>query len=352
MAKRASTEPKQDAIEIPHPRQRYDLVGHETAERHTLSLYNAGRLPHALLITGAKGIGKATLAYRIARFLLTPAEKGGLFGDALPPESLRVGPEKETFKRVAAASHSDLLVLESADIKVDETRTVSSFLSMTPAESDWRVVIIDSADAMNRNAANALLKILEEPPPRSLLILISHNPGVLLPTIRSRCRVLRLMPLIEQNFNGVLTDVMPDISGEERHSLSLLSGGSVGLSLWLHAQDAMGLYRDILQLAELPDAAVLHSFADSLNRKEADARFQTFARLLPWLIARLAAYGANGAEVFAGENELLGQLYTRKTLEGWMELWDKTTTTLSDTTRLYLDKKQVVISLLREFKAA
>jgi DNA polymerase III subunit delta' len=349
MAKRSAVEKKEDEITTPHPRQRDDVLGHASAEQHLLGLFNAGRLPHALLITGARGIGKATLAYRLARFLLCPQETaGGLFGDALPPESLRVGNEKETFKRVAAASHSDLLVLEGEDIKVDEARKVPAFLSMTPAESDWRVVIIDSADAMNRNAANVLLKILEEPPARSILILISHNPGMLLPTIRSRCRVLRLRPLQEKDFTRVMSSLLPEVGAEERHALALLSGGSVGVARFLYTQNAEQLYRELLQRVTEPETIALHAFADRLNRKEAEPQFQTFARLLPYLIARIAASQAEAQpEVFIGEREMLHRLHSSKSMDGWMELWEKANNLLNDATHLYLDKKQVVITLLR-----
>lgn len=350
MARRAAAEPKEEKPSIAHPREQYDLLGHHSAEQHVLGLYNAGRLPHALLLAGARGIGKATFAYRLARFLLTPPEVGGgLFGDALAPESLRVGPEKDTFKRVAAASHADLLVLEADDIKVDDTRKVAAFLSMTPAESDWRVVIIDSADAMNRNAANALLKTLEEPPPRSLLILVSHNPGALLPTIRSRCRMLRMMPLHEKDFTSIIDRVAPDMSPGEHHALALLSGGSVGVSLWLDAQSATELYRDMLDVMTNPETSAQHQFADRLNRKEADEKFQCFTYLMPWLITRIAAHNAEPQpEIFPGEREYIDRLQHAKPRDAWLDLWERAGTLLADTTHLYLDKKQAVITLIRE----
>jgi DNA polymerase-3 subunit delta' len=289
------------------------------------------------------------LAYRLARFLLSPQEAaGGLFGDALPPESLRVGPEKETFKRIAAGSHSDLLVLDAEDIKVEQAREVPAFLSMTPAESDWRVVIIDSADAMNRNAANALLKTLEEPPAKAVIILISHNPGALLPTIRSRCRMLRLNPLIEKHFVTILTSILPDITSEQHHALAVLSGGSVGDALFFHENDAVSLYRDILELASQCETSALHSFAERLNRKEASSLFQTFARVFICLQTRMASINsAHMLEVFAGERELLHTIYAAKKPDEWMEFWDKSNQLLRDTENLYLDKKQSVISLLR-----
>src|SRR5205814_6509761 len=160
-------------------------------------LVEAGRLPHAILLSGPRGIGKATFAFRLARFLLAgpedlPAE---MFGET-EKGGLAIDSESGVFRRVASGGHADLLTVERAydprrrrmrgEIVVGDTREISAFLRLTPAEGGWRVVIVDGADEMNRNAANALLKILEEPPQRALLLLVAHSPGRLLPTIRSR----------------------------------------------------------------------------------------------------------------------------------------------------------------------
>lgn len=350
MAKRSAAEKKEEELSITHPRLQHELLGHHDVEQHLLQLYNAKRFPHALLVSGARGIGKATFAYRLARFLLSPQEAaGGLFGDALPPESLRIGPEKETFKRIAAGSHSDLLALEGDDIKIDQVRAVPAFLSMTPAESDWRVVIIDSADAMNRNAANALLKTLEEPPARAVLILISHNPGALLPTIRSRCRLVRLMLLHEKHFSAILSGILPDITHEQRHALAVLSGGSAGDAIFFYEQDALTLYRDMLEQITNNETTGLHGFADRLNRKEAAKQFETFGRLFMILQARMATL-ANPTmqEVFMGEKDTLASIKAAKNADEWLEIWDKSNQLLADTENLYLDKKQTVITLIRQ----
>ena len=173
------------------PRENPDLLGHEHTERELRRLAEGGRLPHALLLTGPRGIGKATLAFRLTRFLLAqPADRAD--------SGLVVDPASNAFRRVASGGHADLLTVERAydprrrrlrsDIIVEDVREISGFMRLTAAEEGWRIVIVDSAEEMNRNAANALLKILEEPPHRALLLLISHSPGQLLPTIRSRCR--------------------------------------------------------------------------------------------------------------------------------------------------------------------
>src|SRR5215831_1043245 len=172
------------------PRENPDLLGHQYTEGELRRLAEGGRLPHALLLTGPRGIGKATLAFRLARFLLAqPGDRADT--------GLAVDPASNAFRRVASGGHADLLTVERAydprrrrrrsDIIIDDVREIAGFFRLTAAEEGWRIVIVDGAEEMNRNAANALLKILEEPPQRALLLMVSHSPGQLLPTIRSRC---------------------------------------------------------------------------------------------------------------------------------------------------------------------
>ena len=175
------------------PRDNTLLLGHEAIETQLASVIDSSRLPQSLLITGAKGIGKATFAYRLARFLLAYDGKpqDGLFGPT-QREGLALAPDHHVIRRMSASSHPDFLVIEpefdekkkerKAEIGVDIARKIGDFFSLTPAESLWRVVVVDAVDDMNRNAANAILKVLEEPPQRAVLLLVSHNPGRLLPT--------------------------------------------------------------------------------------------------------------------------------------------------------------------------
>ncbi|MCY4407885.1 MAG: DNA polymerase III subunit delta', partial [Rhodospirillaceae bacterium] len=183
------------AFAWPPPRENPHLVGHEPAAGALVEAWGSGRLAHAWLIAGPRGIGKATLAYRFARFVL--AGKEGIDG-------LTMAPEHPVFRRIAAGGHSDLAVIERglgdrgrlrAEIVVDDVRKANAFLSLTAGEGGWRVVIVDAADEMNRNAANALLKRLEEPPSRVLFLLVSHAPSRMPATLRSRCRLLSLAPL-------------------------------------------------------------------------------------------------------------------------------------------------------------
>jgi len=200
-----------DDATIPHPRETLALHAHAEAEQAFLEAYRAGRMPHAWLIGGPRGIGKATLAYRMARFVFAhPAPPTAQNGAQNAPATAQNGPnlapppDHPVVRRIAAQGHPDLLALERvADekgkipmfIPVDMVRKTIGFFGSTAGEGGWRVCIVDSADELNAAGANALLKILEEPPARCLLLVVTHAPGRLLPTIRSRCRRLSLRPL-------------------------------------------------------------------------------------------------------------------------------------------------------------
>src|ERR1700723_3402772 len=189
-------------ISVPHPRETTDLFGHREAELSLLNAYRSGRIPHAWLIGGAQGLGKASRAYRTARFVL--AHRDALAADVQRAETLWVDPSDPVARHVAAGAHGGLLTLERSlndkgvmrtVITVDETRETISFFGSTAAAEGWRVCIVDTVDELNPNAANALLKVLEEPPRQSLFLLVSHAPARVLPTILSRCRKLALRPL-------------------------------------------------------------------------------------------------------------------------------------------------------------
>ena len=185
-----------------HPRETSTLSGHREAEQALLNAYRGDRIPHAWLIGGAQGIGKATLAYRMARFVL--AHRDALAAGVRRAETLWVDPSNPVARHVAAGAHGGLLTLERSlnekgvmrtVITVDETRETISFFGSTAAVEGWRVCVVDTVDELNPNAANALLKVLEEPPRQSLFLLVSHAPARVLPTIQSRCRKLALRPL-------------------------------------------------------------------------------------------------------------------------------------------------------------
>jgi len=344
----------EEASPIPLPRENPLLLGHAAAEAAVLQAYASGRLPHAWLITGSRGVGKATLAFRFARFLFAEGEGGGLF--AAPLTSLAVAPEHPVFRRVASGGLADLLVVERgldprrkrrrSEIVVDDTRAIASFLRLTPAEGRWRVVIVDGADTMNNNAANALLKILEEPPKYAVLLLVSDNPGRLLPTIRSRCRRLALKPLAEPIVLEALARYRPDLSSSDRTALAGLAEGSIGRALELATVGGLMLHRTLLKLLDgLPsiDGAALHAFADQLSRGDGEDGFRLLAELLPGWVAHRVAASASEAEPSA----LAGaapRLMGRPSLDRWVEVWEKLSERFTEADDLNLDRKQVVLN--------
>ena len=346
--------------EAPAPRANPDLLGHAGAERAFLDAWDSGRLAHAWLITGPKGIGKATLAYRIARFVLAGGGAGGgLFGG---PASLAVPEDAPLFRRVAAGGHADLKVATRGwsddkktrlrtEIVVEDVRGIGGFLALTPAEGGWGVVVIDAAEEMNRNAANAVLKVLEEPPRNALMLLVSHSPGRLLPTIRSRCRRLALAPLPEAIVAELLRRWRPDLGPDDVAALARLGEGSIGKALGLAAEGGLGLYRELVGLMQtLPrlDVPALHAFADRVGRADADAAWRTLTELFGWWLARLIqAGGRRGegmAEVVAGEGAVMARLLASGGLDRWLEVWEKVTSLFARTDAVNLERKQALLT--------
>lgn len=370
MSRSARTEAPVEA-DLLDPRRTPDLTGHDEAERLLLEAWSSGRLPHAWLIGGAPGIGKATLAFRFARFVL--AQGGGepavgLFGAAAPPSSLRVDPGHPVFRRVASGGHADLLTIErqrdekrdrlKRDIAVDDVRKIGPFLRRTSAEGGWRIAVIDGADRMNLSGLNAILKILEEPPPGALLLLVSDNPGGMLPTIRSRCRKLALKPLPEETVVNLLALHRPGVAAEDRAALARLSEGSIGRAIELTDAGGLALYREMVGLlSSLPrlDIVAAHAFGDRLTRKQDDGVYETATGLLVWWLARFArslARGAWPAEVVAGEAALMTRLAHARGLERWVEVWEKVQRLFARAESANLDRKQVVLNALAMLEAA
>ena len=315
------------------PRANPDLFGHQQAEAALAAAMTSGRLHHAWLITGPEGIGKATLAYRFARRLLAGPPAGG---------GLALDPSHPVFHRVAAGSHADLLTVERAvdektrrrraEIVVEDTRAVGAFLHLTAAEGGWRVVIVDGADAMNRNAANALLKVLEEPPPRAILLLLATSPGRLLATIRSRCRRLALEPLADALVERLLRQAMPEL--EDVAGVIALAGGSIGRALAL-AQGA-GLACARLADEALEGVAPARAFAladEVLRLEDGYGLFMTLLRLR--LAERIAARGRNGEAGPRGQP-----------LAAWVELWQGLGALQAATEGVNLEPRQALLEAM------
>jgi DNA polymerase-3 subunit delta' len=347
----------------PAPRANPDLVGHAEAERELERLYRAGRLPHAILLAGPRGIGKATLAFRFARFLLAQGEAASadrLFGGPLEPSGLAIDPQSGVFRRVAAGGHADLLTVERAwdprrkrlrgEILVEDTREIAAFFRLTAAEEGWRIVIVDGAEEMNRNAANAVLKILEEPPDRALLLLVSHNPGRLLPTIRSRCRRFDLAPLIVTLAAELLRCHRSELAPAEASGLAALSGGSIGRALELADAGGLELYGSLIELlTQTPhiDIGRLHGLADRLARADAEDAYRATEELLSQWLARLAVAAARGQapgeETVPGEAALIQRLAARADPAAWAALHLEIESSFAAARELNLDRKQTML---------
>jgi DNA polymerase III subunit delta' len=290
-----------DGAELTPPRATAAFHGHDEAEQALLEAYRGGRLPHAWLFSGPAGVGKATLAYRMARFVLAhPDPRARQVATA---KSLAVDAEHPVARRIAAQGHGDLLVLERTinektgklrqDIQVDDVRRSVTFFGSTPGEGGWRVAIVDSVDELNPAGANALLKVLEEPPRRALLLLVSHSAARVLPTIRSRCRLLALRPLAaEQVARAAATAIGRSPNDADIAAAAAVAEGSVRRALALLDGDALDLRNRIMALLErLPavDPRALHALGDRLYGVDAAPLAAFVDTVNAWLAARLAA---------------------------------------------------------------
>ena len=364
----------------PAPRHNPELLGQEAAEAVLRQAAGEGRLAHAWLLTGPRGVGKATLAYRFARYLLAGGgrsdEGPGLFGDEeTAAADLAIAPEHPVFRRVASGGHLDLMVLETGvneqtgrprtEITVDQVRKASDFLRLTAAEGGWRIVLVDSADALNLNAANALLKILEEPSRQSLLLLVSHAPGRLLPTVRSRCSHLALRPLDEATVAQALRRHRPDLEAADARAVARLADGSIGRALELAEVGGLDLYGELVGLlgglaggdgkpAGVLDGERLHGLADKLARGSDLGPFRAARDLLLWWLARAVRARASGRPpevVTEAEEPVLRGLAARGSLAEWLALWDKVSHLLARVESANLDRKQALLAAFLELEA-
>ncbi|MCS6931095.1 MAG: DNA polymerase III subunit delta' [Acetobacteraceae bacterium] len=322
------------------PAQTDELVGHAAQAAMLAEAASGGRLHHAWLISGPEGVGKATLALRFLRWLLAGRPPGG-------PAPLYVPQTHPAFRRIAAGAHPDLRVLspEAGErgvkriIRVEDARAVPRFLSLTPAEGGWRGVLVDEAEAMNAEAQNALLKTLEEPPPRSVLVLTSHAPDRLLPTIRSRCRRLELFPLPEAEVAAMLERLLPEMPADERARLAALADGAPGRALRLAEGEGLAAAEEVERVLAAPlPAAERHALAERMAAKRDGSAFVLFAALLRRRIARAVAAAARGQ----GAEPWLAA----RPLAEWAGLWDTLGRIAAETEALNLDRKQAVLTSL------
>jgi DNA polymerase III subunit delta' len=318
--------PEPDRLEgAPHPRETRVLYGHSDAQAEFLRSYASGRLHHAWMLTGPKGLGKATLAWRLARFLLAaPDDDGGLFAAPPPAATLDLPDGHPVARRMLQGAEPRHFLLRrgpneketalSQVISVEEVRKMKSFFALSAADGGQRTAIIDALDEMNTGAANALLKLLEEPPANVTFFLIAHQPARLLPTIRSRCRELRLAPLAPQDLSDALTQAGGEVAPEDRIALAELSGGSVGEAFRLTNLDGLKLYAALIRLfSSLPrlDRPQALAVADLAGARGAGETFDLLVTLVDLALARLARFGTTGAtppEAAPDEARLLARL--------------------------------------------
>ncbi len=331
------------------PQNNFFLLGQEDAEKTVLEAYKNNKLHNSWLISGEKGIGKATFAYKFARFLLS---------DKKGTESLNTSPDSLSNKLITSGSHPDLKFVErdyietdrkkvmkaiksgeamsetelqglkkSAVIKIDDVRAINEFLSKKSSQDGWRVVIVDSIDDMNVAAANALLKILEEPPARSIIMLISHNVGKLLPTIRSRCSKLILKPLNDNIVVSLLRRYRPQLSEKEIAGIAKISSGSVGKALNYADCGALEFYEELQKIIFSGKKFRLDNLLDWVNNAVVDEDTYNLAQEL---ILKFCSDNISGC----------------RDVEEMASLWESAVRIFRQCDSLNMDKKQVLLNIV------
>ncbi|MHB8528291.1 MAG: DNA polymerase III subunit delta' [Caulobacteraceae bacterium] len=302
--------------DVPHPRDAFDLIGNETAERAFAESMERGRLHHAWLLAGPPGLGKANFAYRAARRLLGAAAQPslGILGSR---------PDDPVSRQIAGRAHPDLLVIQRLnedgrsrrDIPVEEVRQLGEFFAKSPAQGGARVAIVDDADHLNEHGVNALLKVLEEPPPRGILFLVCATPGRLLPTVRSRCRRLRFLPP-EPAAAAAWVAARAGVEEATAQRLLAMAGGAPGRAWRLALEGAVELdaaARDVLARLPRTDEAAVLALADSFRGPAGAARFNLFFARLAVGVGEFAREQAAGqalgpADGWAGAFAMLSPL--------------------------------------------
>lgn len=346
--------------ELPSPRSALDIIGHREVERQLLAIMESGKIPHAMIFAGLAGIGKSTMAYRVAKFLLTRKDVDtgpSLFGAPEPspaPTTLSVSPDDPAVKLIISGGHPDLLTIGreydearsrfKEAVAVDQVRKVNPFMHLTPFMGGKRIVLIDDADTMNNASQNALLKVLEEPPANAILILIAHRPGALMPTVRSRCRMIDFSPLAREDFDALLERQTSDLE-----ALYNIAGGSIGMAQRLVADGALkslGKITTLLTAWPKLNWAEIHGQAEVLGGRGNDADdLQGFQEALLWICEQIAKARARRLDTLP--KPLDGAPYTAMLADGTLEGWTK----ISDNLKAHfdmvkygsLDKRQAIL---------
>lgn len=332
---------------VPAPEARSTLTGHDEAERLLRARLDRGALSHGWIVAGPKGLGKATLAYRLARALLDPSALTGAAG-------LSVEPDSRVFRLVAGRAHPDLFIAQrewdekksryESEISVEKIRNLTNFLNVTASYGGWRVAIVDAADDMNRNAANALLKALEEPPADTLIILVAHAPGRLLATIQSRCRRLVLRPVAEATITRFLEEEGA-ADGEDARMIAAAARGLPGRAIRLAEHDGV----DAVACAESFFIAAtgdgdFAGVAAALTGAANDAKWELFSEIVLESLSDAARSRARGEEAKAPLADA--------SVDRLLDAWEKLTTLSARGDALNLDRGQLVFAMGRDLRAS
>ena len=325
---------------IPHPGEKHALVGHEKTSSALLRLFHSGRLHHGLILSGEKGIGKCTLALRLAAHVLRTPEPATV----PPPDSLEVI-DDTVQGQISAGAHPNLLHLSrpwdaqtkqfKTKLVIEEVRKTVKFFGTSRGQGGWRVAIVDATDDMNRNAANALLKVLEEPPDNTIFIVLAHSMASVLPTIRSRCLHFPMQHLSEAEVFQALSGLglSDDVSETDTDLLMKLSEGSVRRAIILLQQDGLELYngfQSIVSSLSKIDWEQVHVLGEKVSARGANEKFE--------LLIEFALFQM---EAFARGND--GNDNNVAVLARWAQLWEKTRNSVRLSKAYNLDRKQVVL---------
>jgi DNA polymerase-3 subunit delta' len=350
--------PEADRLEgFAHPRHVSEFFGNQEAEQTLLEAYSSNRLHHAWLLAGPEGIGKATLAYRFARFLLAQTEDSGA-GQA---SDLSISTDHPVIPQVGALAHPNLLVLRrpwladrkrlATAITISEARRLRRFFGHTAGAGQWRVVIIDRADELNIAAANALLKSLEEPPARCVFLLVCSSPGRLPVTIRSRCRTLRFSTLNEADLEKAVLSAyaateLEKPSFDALGSCMPLAQGSVGRAIRLLESGGNEMHSRLVNLiTSLPrlDYEAVHDLADEILVTGASGSYELFFDLAGEALARIVSHAATGEGAHGSEAQLAERVKGPHALAQWAQLWETIQRDKAEADALNLDRKNLVL---------
>lgn len=358
------------------PRLMNEIFGHAQPEAQILDLINSGHLHHALILSGQEGIGKATFAYRLARYLLkhgVAAEEeeagGGLFGEPLPKakaESLQVNSDDQVCRMMAAGGHPDLLVVErefdekknrfKGNVSIDAVRRIAPFMHMTASFNGWRVVIVDDADTMTNEAQNAILKVLEEPPAKTILLLVCHRPGMMIPTIRSRARVVHFQSLSPEVFSTLLRRVEPGLRDSDLKTLYAITGGSAGQGVRLIEEGGLEvIYKVAGLLSQWPewDWPQIHGLAENISKPGQEDSYKSFVDVFTWSVEALVRTRARQGELPPPvDTPQMARMANHYSFEQWLDICEKLKSHFAAADYSSLDKRQAILGAFTIFDEA